>query len=123
MIGYGILLAVAILANRKDPRMFLLSIVVGGGIFAPIPDAYFYLICACVETVVAGLAVALNAGASRPVARISMLLIIFHGLGWVYDGYPPESPYHIMVKVCEYSELVICILLSRPFTKRLENGL
>lgn len=123
MIWYGILLAVALAANACDWRMFSLSAIVGFGIFVPIQDAYFYLICACVEVFVATAAVYLNARASKPVMRISALLVIFHGLGWWLNGYPPESPYHIMVKVSEYSELIACILLSRPFLQRSDHGL
>lgn len=123
MIWYGILLALAIVLNMRDQRMVAVTCVVGFGIFVPIPDAFFYLICACVEVIVAGLATAIDARASKPITRISVLLVIFHGMGWVLNGYPPESPYHIMVKVCEYAELVTCIILSQPFKTRSDNGL
>jgi hypothetical protein len=123
MIWYGILLSAALAMNMRDWRMLTLSAVVGAGIFMPIPDAYFYLICSIVEAGVALVAILLNARASRPVVRVSLLLAIFHGLGWWFNGYPPESPYHYMVPICEYTELVMCILLSRPFPQRSENGL
>lgn len=117
MIGYGILLALALALNMRDIRMTALSGVVGIGIFMPIPDAYFYLVCAIVECMVAIAAISIAAMASKVVMRISMLLVVFHALGWMLDGYPPESPYHIMVKVCEHAELLACVVLSRPITK------
>lgn len=97
--------------------MLGLSAGVGIGIFLPIPDAYFYLICALVECLVLLLALYLNANASKVVVRISVLLVLFHSLGWIFNGYQPESPYHIMVKISEHAELLACILLSRPITK------
>lgn len=117
MIGYGILLALAMALNMRDVRMTALSGVVGIGIFIPIADAYFYLICAAVEFGVALAALRINAAASRAVVRISMLLVLFHVLGWWLDGYPPASPYHAMVKICEHAELVACAVLSRPITR------
>lgn len=117
MISYGILLALSLGLNARDKHMLALSSIVGLGIFMPIPDAYFYLICALVECCVASLTLYINTSASKVVARISMLLLLFHGLGWILNGYPQESPYHIMVKISEHAELLACIFLSRPITK------
>lgn len=117
MTGYIVLLAFAIALNMRDWRMLSLSCVVGAGIFMPIPDDGFYLICALVECCVVLLTVQLAANASRVIVRVSALLIIFHALGWLFNGYPPESPYHIMVRICEHAELIACIALSRPINK------
>ena len=123
MIGYGILLAIALALNVRDSRMLALCAVVGAGIFFPVPDAYFYLICAMIEALIALLAIRISASASKPVARISMLLIIFHGLGWLLNGFPPESPYHALVKISEHAEILACIILSRYFLKRTNDAI
>lgn len=121
MIGYGILLLIALSVNVRDWRMFTLSCIVGAGIFVPIADAYFYLICTLVECAVLVSAIFIAAPASKVIVRISALLILFHGLGWLFNGYPPTSPYHIMVRISEHAELIACILLSRPLTKMVNH--
>lgn len=122
MTSYAVLLVLGILLNISNPKMFLLTAIVGEGIFAPVPDANFYLICALGEALIGLLAYRINAEASRPIVRISVLLMLFHGLGYWLNGYPPDSPYHLLVKICEHAELLACILFSRPFTKRLHHG-
>jgi len=98
--------------------MLALALVVGAGIFFPVPDACFYLVCALIELLVALLAVRIDAQASALVIRMSVMLIVFHGLGWLLDGYPVASPYHMGVKLLEHAELVACILLSNQVAKR-----
>lgn len=122
MILYAPLLIVAIAMNIGNWRMLALTLVVGAGIFVPIPDAHFYAICALVECMVAASAVIISAPVSKFVFRVSMLLVLFHFLGWWLDGYPPESPYHILVKISEHSELVACILMSKPFLGKKTNA-
>jgi len=117
MISYGVMLALALMLNMRDLRMFWLCLVVGGGIFLPIPDAYFYLNCALVELTVAFLAYLIATNASKPVVRISIILMALHGLGWWLNGYPPESPYHVLVRLCEHAELIACIVLSHHTMK------
>lgn len=117
MIGYSFLLMLAVALNFRDMRMLLLSGVVGAAVFVPIGGAYFYLACAAVEVLVALSAAFIAAPASKVIIRISGLLILFHALGWLLNGYPPESPYHIMVRISEHAELLACVLLSRPLTK------
>jgi len=114
---YAALLTAALALNWNQPRMLLLSLLIGVGVFAPVQADYFYLICAFGESIIGLLAYCLAAPASRFVCRVSILLVAFHGLGWWLDGYPPSSPYHLMVKICEHAELLACILLSRPITK------
>lgn len=115
MILYAQLLMVAVAMNIGNWRMLVLTLVVGSGIFVPIPDAYFYAICALVECLVATSAILISAPASKFVFRVSMMLVLFHFLGWWLDGYPPESPYHLLVKILEHAELVACILMSTLF--------
>lgn len=114
MDSYGILLLAALVINWGDWRAFALSAVVGIGVFVPVPDLYFYLYCALGELLIALLAMRLSAPASPLIVLISAMLSAFHGLGWILDGYPPESPYHAVVKICEHAELVACVILSRP---------
>ncbi len=101
--------------------MFALALVVGAGIFFPVPDALFYLVCMLVELLVALVALRIDAQASSLVVRMSAMLFVFHGLGWALDGYPVASPYHMGVKLLEHAELVVCILFSNPILKRLHH--
>ena len=121
MTSYAILLCLALALNISDRRMLALAIVLGTGIFAAVPAANFYLICALGEVLIALIAYRLQARASWPVVQISSVLVVFHFLGWLFDGYPPSSPYHSMVQVCEHAELLMCILLSKPFTRKVPH--
>lgn len=122
MLSYAILLAIALALNLRDKKMLALTSLVGAGIFAPVPDTYFYLVCALGEALIAMVALRIAAPASRVVFRISLLLVCFHFLGYWLNGYPPGSPYHILVKMSEHSELLACILLSNIFTKRFRHA-
>jgi len=93
--------------------MLLLTIIVGCGIFFPVPDNYFYQYCIAIEILVLVGAEALNCAASRLVVWLSMSLICLHVMGLQLDGYPEESPYHALVVSCEYAEILACILFSR----------
>lgn len=115
MILYAPLLIVAVAMNIGNWRMLVLTLAVGAGIFVPIPDAHFYSVCALVECLVAACAIITTAPASKFVFRVSMMLVLFHSLGWWLDGYPPESPYRVLVKILEHAELVACILMSTLF--------
>lgn len=121
MISYAILLLAALLLNAEDMRMFSLAVVVGAGIFFPVPDALFYLVCMLVEVLVLLLALRIDAQASSLVVRMSAMLFVFHALGWALDGYPVASPYHAAVKFLEHAELVLCCFFSRPILARCLN--
>ena len=121
MTSYAILAIIATMLNVCDKKMLALTAIVTAGIFAPVPDANFYLICALGEALIGLLAYRINAAASRPIWRISILLMVFHGLGYLTNGYPLSSPYHIVVRICEHTELVACILFSGLITKRWRN--
>lgn len=122
MILYAPLLIVAVAMNIGNWRMLLLTLVVGFGVFVPIPGDYFYAVCGFVECIVAASAIFIAAPASKFVFRVSMMLMLFHFLGWWLDGYPPESPYHLLVKILEHSELVACILMSTLFLGKQTNA-
>jgi len=85
--------------------MLALSAVVGAGVFAPVPDESFYLVCAMGELLIGLIAYHLDTQASRPIMRISAILMMLHCLGWLLDGYPPDSPYHYLVGISEHAEL------------------
>lgn len=118
MTSYAIIFALALALNARDARMLALSVVVACGIFVPIPDESFYLMCMGAEAVVAFVAHRINAPASAMIVRLSVLLCCLHALGWILNGYPPASPYHASVKFLEHAELILCCLFSRPIYKR-----
>lgn len=117
MGSYALLLAISMWLNRRNGKMLFLTLAVGAGIFFPIPEENVYAICIAVEIVVAFAADLIDAEASRLVVWLCIALSIFHILGYFLDGWPPESPYHILVVTCEHAEILACILLSDPFTK------
>ncbi len=117
MLSYAILLALAFMVNANNPRMLALTAVVGAGIFAPVPDANFYLICALGELLIGLVAMYIATNASMMIWRVSMLLLAFHFAGFLFNGYPPDSPYRILVKLAEHFELLSLIVLSNIFMK------
>lgn len=102
--------------------MLALSAVIGCGVFLPVPASYFYLVCALGEALIALLALQLKTPASMFVVRVSLLLMAFHFLGWLLNGYPATSPYHLLVRICEHAELLSCIALSKPILKRFSHA-
>lgn len=121
-MSYAILLGLSLLLNLGNIRMLALTLIIGADVFAPIPDQNFYLICGMVDLLVALLAYKLNTNASKPVIRLSAMLIVFHWLGYRFNGYPMASPYHILVKISEHAELLACILLSHKFINKKANN-
>lgn len=115
MKTYLILFLIAAACNiaADDWRGMLMCAVVGFGISVPIPDHNFYAWCALVELVVIIGALWLRTPSSLPVYAISLCLMVMHYLGYKLNGYLPESPYHILVKIAEHAELVACILFSQ----------
>jgi len=100
----------------------MLCAVVGFGISVPIPDHNFYAWCTAVEVFVMACALALNTAASRPIVALSLSLCAFHYLGYKFNGYPLDSPYHFLVKITEHAELIACALFSKPIRKCLKNA-
>lgn len=121
MGSYALLFAISLWMNRRDGKMLLLTFFVGGGIFFPIPDDGFYVWCIAVEIVVAFAADLIDAVASRLIVWLSFTLAIFHMLGKCLNGYPPESPYHVLVVASEHAEFIVLILLSEPFLKKVKQ--
>jgi hypothetical protein len=117
-MSYGILLCIALLLNINNKKMLLLILAIGVGIFIPIPDENFYFVCIMVEIFVALIAYRTNLCISYIIIRLSILLIVFHILGFLLDGYPVSSPYHILVKISEHAEIIVCILFSNTFIKK-----
>jgi hypothetical protein len=115
---YQFLLGAALALNLGNKRMLALTVVVGAGVFVPVQDANFYLICMLGEILIGLLAYRIDANASGVVIGISALLAMFHGMGYFFDGYPVASPYHILVKISEHSELLACIILSQKFMEK-----
>lgn len=118
MITYPLLVAVALAVNLRSPRDLALAAVVSAGVLAPVPAVHFYLICALGEVLIALIALNLATAATRPIVRISTLLVACHAMGYLFNGYPILSPYHLSVKLCEHAELLTCIWFSPPFTRR-----
>jgi len=121
MTSYAILLCLALALNTDDRRMLALTLLVGAGIFASVPDNHFYLFCMLGEILIALGAYWLNTRATPPIIGISALLLTFHSLGWLFNGYPTASPYHLMVQICEHAELAMCILLSTKITRKVPH--
>lgn len=117
-MSYALLALIALVFNLRDHKMLMLTVIVSVGIFAPVPAENFYMICALGEALIGLLAFRIGATASRPIWRISALLVVFHWLGYGLNGYPPSSPYHIVVQICEHAELLALILFSDLITKR-----
>lgn len=117
MTSYLILLLIAACCNIKadDWRMIALTALVGFGVSVPIPDQFFYAWCIFVELIVTVGAIALKTPATQPVFALSLCLSALHYVGFKLNGYPPESPYHILVKIAEHAELIACIVYSKLF--------
>jgi hypothetical protein len=120
--SYAILLCLALALNIRNRPMLALSLVVGAGIFFPVPDALFYLVCMLLELLVGLLAYRIACPASKVIVRLSALLFAFHSIGWIFNGHPVGSPYHLLVKATEHAELLACVLMSKTITNRLHNA-
>jgi hypothetical protein len=115
---YQFLLGAALALNLGNKKMLALTAVVGVGVFIPVPDQNFYLLCVLGEILIGLLAYRIDAYASGVIVGISSLLVAFHISAYFFDGYPLASPYHILVKISEHSELLACIILSHKFMEK-----
>jgi len=75
-----------------------------------------------IEILVALLAIYIACHASIMIVRLSALLVIMHIIGWIFNGYPIDSPYHYMVRFLEHAELIACIWFSPPIIRRSLDG-
>lgn len=123
--SYAILLGAGLLANLRDWRMLALTLLVGMNVFVPIPSntrEEFFFWCIVAELVLLFGAFMLRTTASVLIIEFATLLILMHIMGY-YVGTGPLSPYRVIVKVCEYSQLLICIAFSPGLVTSLRNRL
>jgi hypothetical protein len=123
--SYGILLGIGLLANLRDWRMLALTLLVGANILAPIPSntrEEFFFWCFIAELCLLLGAFLLRAKASIIVIQFATVLVLMHVMGY-YLGTPHLSPYRVIVKVCEYSQLFLCIAFSPGLFTSLRNRL
>jgi len=98
--------------------MLLLTLVVGGGVSLSIPkNEWFYLYCITVEMLVLLSAIKLRAIGSKTIVWLSILLVIWHVIGYITDGSRADSPYRLLVQFTEHAELIMLIILSNPILK------
>lgn len=116
---YSILLILALWFNRNEHKLLLLSLIIGIGVFIPVPSENFYLCCAIGELVILLTAWSLNTANSVVVILLSVQLITAHIFGHYLNGYLTNSPYHVIVKVDECLELLSCIIFSKPIISKL----
>ena len=121
-VWYAILLCAGLWLNRREPRMWLLTAVIGIDIFVPIPlvagPNFWYWQCAAVEIIVALAAAALEAPATWVIIGLSGLLVIVHLTGMYIGPQPGFGPYRMAVPILESAELLSCLLLSLPLRDR-----
>lgn len=100
-----------------DRRMLALCFVAGASanLYYLTPqhsaDAY-YMFCIGVDAAVCVIAWKLRASASSMISFLCILLVISHCMAWVLDGSQPLSPYRLIVKILEFSQLAACVALS-----------
>ncbi len=104
--------------------MLALTVLVGISVFIPVPfesAIKFYSFCALFEIFVGLCALLLRIEAGVLVASVCVLLVISHAMGYATDGSAPLSPYHVIVKLLELTELGICVALSPVIAPILRN--
>ena len=124
LIACGVMLLIALAVNLSDRRMLALTFVVGVAFFLPAPRdtaEHFYVFCIAAECAVALLALTIRADGSILVAEVCALLVITHLLGYSLDGSPPFSPYRVIVKLLEFSQIAACAALSPVIAPILRN--
>lgn len=120
----GMVLPVALLLNSGDRRMLALTVLVGASIFLPVPahtQAQFYVTCILVDLTMLAVCVFLPSRVSCVLGHICAALVLTHFMGWVLDGSPPLSPYRVIVKLLEFSQLAACVALSPIIAPILRN--
>lgn len=125
LLACGALLATAVVLNVRDVRMLALTLLVGATIFLPVPahtQMQFYGTCILVELSVLAYCVFLQSRASCLMAHIVAAMLVAHFMGWMLDGSPPLSPYRVIVKILEFSQLAVCVALSPVLTPILRNS-
>lgn len=122
--SYAFLLGIGLILNFKDWRMLGLTLLIGINVFVPIPSYTsfeFYFCCILVELLTILGALLLRAEGTILVIEIAIVLIVAHIMGNALDGFPALSPYRVIVKICEYAQLMTCIMFSRGFLPSIRN--
>lgn len=125
LLACGVLVGLASVLNWRDRRMLALTFAVGINIFYFVPDhsqAAFYGTCIALEAMVLAVAVFYSPRACIIIVYASLGLIITHFMGWTLDGSAPLSPYGMIVKILEISQLFACVALSPVLTPILRNS-
>lgn len=118
------LLILGISLNLQSRRMLALTALVGVSIFVPAPmwsAQAFYMFCIHAEIGVGIIAWLTGTKAGIIVMDICVLLVLAHIMGYALDGSPPFSPYRVIVKILEVSQLVACAALSPILAPILRN--
>jgi hypothetical protein len=122
--SYAFLIGITVIANCKEWRMLALSLLIAANVLLPMPGRYaedFYLSCIIAELIVIAGAVLLRTAATLLIVEVSVVLIVMHVMAYYGNGHLPLSPYRVLVKLCEYTEIFTCIMFSKGFFKGLRN--
>lgn len=125
LLACGALFATAVVLNVRDARMLALTILVGATIFMPVPahtQMQFYGTCIFVEACVLAYCVFYASRASMLMVHVLLAMILAHFMGWILDGSEPLSPYRMIVKILEISQLSICVALSPVLMPIIRNS-
>lgn len=104
--------------------MLALSLLVGASIFASPPidsRTHFYVFCILVELAVLMFALTYKCAASSMMAYICGVMIISHFGGLILGGGLPLSPYQVIIKFLEFSQLLSLMALSPILRQTLRN--
>lgn len=117
IVGWSILMGLALLLNLNDRKMLALTLIVTAGFFSPVPSTTwqeFYMYCLITEACVFLAAFHVRCPERYAVMLCAGLLFLCHCMGYWKDGFPALSPYRLLVPSLEYAQIVCCIILSRP---------
>lgn len=106
--------------------MLALTLIVGFSLLVPVNRftdySNFYAVCAGAEILWALLALRLRTQASYFIVAMCTMLVAYHLNGWYFGGYQHQSPYRVLVKICEYAEILACCLFSNPILRLLKKN-
>lgn len=124
LLACALTMFLGLLLNVRDQRMFLLTAVVGAGFWVPAPTdtaIHYYVFCSSVQALVAIYAWRLRTPAALAVFEICIVLIVADIMGYTLDGSHAFSPYRAVVKILEFSQLAVCVVLSPVLAPILRN--
>jgi hypothetical protein len=104
--------------------MLALSLLVGASIFASPPmdsRTHFYVFCILVELAVLMFSLTYKCHVSSLMAYICGVMIISHIGGLVLGGGLPLSPYQLIIKFLEFSQIVSLMALSPVLRRTIRN--